>query len=229
MANNITIENLSVSQCLFDFIETEVLPGISIESSHFWQKFSNIIDELSPQNKTLLTKRDAMQTNIDNYHQNNRPHEFSHYKDFLKDINYLEPVVKDFIINTNRVDDELAVMAGPQLVVPIMNARFALNAVNARWGSLYDALYGTDVISSEGGAQPGVQYNPIRGKKVVAFAKEYLDKTIPLHVGSHTQVVRYQLTDHLVITLDNGQKTSLQNPQAFIGYTGKINHISSLI
>jgi len=229
MANNITIENLSISQCLFDFIETEVLPGISIESSHFWKKFSTIIDELSPQNKTLLAKRDAMQTNIDNYHQSNRPHEFSHYKNFLKDINYLEPVVKDFIINTNGVDDELAVMAGPQLVVPIMNARFALNAVNARWGSLYDALYGTDVISSEGGAQPGVQYNPTRGKKVVAFAKEYLDKTIPLHVGSHTQVVRYQLTDHLVITLDNGQKTSLQNPQAFIGYTGKINHISSLM
>jgi malate synthase len=116
MAHKITIENLSVSQCLFDFIEQEVLPDISISSSHFWQSFSAIIEDLSPQNKTLLATRDAMQTSIDNYHQANKPHNFSHYKNFLKEINYLEPVVKDFTINTDGVDDELAVMAGPQLV-----------------------------------------------------------------------------------------------------------------
>jgi malate synthase len=229
MANKITIENLSVSQCLFDFIEQEVLPGISISSSQFWGKFSTIIDELSPQNRTLLATRDAMQTSIDGYHQSNKPYEFSHYKNFLKNINYLEPVVKDFIINTHGVDNELALMAGPQLVVPIMNARFALNAVNARWGSLYDALYGTDAISSEEGAQPGTQYNPIRGKKVVAFAKEYLDKILPLKVGSHSQVVRYQLADNLVITLNGGQKTSLKKPNTFIGYTGQLNRPSSLM
>ena len=229
MANKITIENLSVSQCLFDFIEQEVLPGISISSSQFWGKFSTIIDELSPQNRTLLATRDAMQTSIDGYHQTNKPHEFSHYKNFLKNINYLEPVVKDFIINTHGVDNELALMAGPQLVVPIMNARFALNAVNARWGSLYDALYGTDAISSEEGAQPGTQYNPIRGKKVVAFAKEYLDKILPLKVGSHSQVVSYQLADNLVITLNDGQKTSLKSPNTFIGYTGQLYRPSSLM
>jgi malate synthase len=229
MANKITIENLSVSQCLFDFIEQEVLPGISISSSQFWGKFSTIIDELSPQNRTLLATRDAMQTSIDGYHQSNKPHEFSHYKNFLKNINYLEPVVKDFIINTHGVDNELALMAGPQLVVPIMNARFALNAVNARWGSLYDALYGTDAISSEEGSQPGTQYNPIRGKKVVAFAKEYLDKILPLKVGSHSQVVRYQLADNLVITLNGGQKTSLKSPNTFIGYTGQFYRPSSLM
>ena len=229
MANKITIENLSVSQPLFDFIEQEVLPGISISSSHFWQTFSVIIDDLSPQNRALLATRDAMQTSIDNYHQTNKPHDFSHYKNFLKKINYLEPVVKDFAINTHGVDDELALMAGPQLVVPIMNARFALNAVNARWGSLYDALYGTDVISNDDGAQSGANYNPIRGQKVVAFAKEYLDKVLPLAVGSHKQVSSYQLSEQLLVTLDDGKKTSLQNQGAFIGYTGKLNNPSSLM
>jgi malate synthase len=229
MANEITIENLSVSQPLFDFIEQEVLPGISISSSHFWQTFSAIIDDLSPQNRALLATRDAMQTSIDNYHQTNKPHDFSHYKNFLKKINYLEPVVKDFAINTHGVDDELALMAGPQLVVPIMNARFALNAVNARWGSLYDALYGTDVISNDDGAQSGANYNPIRGQKVVAFAKEYLDKVLPLAVGSHKQVSSYQLSEQLLVTLDDGKKTSLQNQGAFIGYTGKLNNPSSLM
>lgn len=229
MANKITIENLSVSQCLFDFIEQEVLPDISISSSHFWQSFSAIIEDLSPQNKTLLATRDAMQTSIDNYHQANKPHNFSHYKNFLKEINYLEPVVKDFTINTDGVDDELALMAGPQLVVPIMNARFALNAVNARWGSLYDALYGTDVISNDEGAQSGANYNPKRGQKVVAFAKEYLDKVLPLTIGSHKQVSSYQLSEQLLITLDDGRKTSLQNQAAFIGYTGKLNNPSSLM
>ena len=220
MAKNITIENLSVSQCLFDFIETEVLPGISIDSSHFWQSFSAIINDLSPQNNALLATRDKMQSAIDNYHQNNSPHNFDHYKSFLRDINYLEPVVKDFTINTEQVDNELALMAGPQLVVPIMNARFALNAVNARWGSLYDALYGSDVISHNDGAQPGSQYNPTRGKKVTDFAKSYLDKALPLKIGSHKSVVAYRLTEQLIITLDDGQQTSLQDPQAFIGFSG---------
>ncbi len=220
MAKNITIENLSVSRCLFDFIEAEVLPGISIDSSHFWQSFSAIINDLSPQNNALLATRDKMQSAIDNYHQNNSPHNFDHYKSFLRDINYLEPVVKDFTINTEQVDNELALMAGPQLVVPIMNARFALNAVNARWGSLYDALYGSDVISHNDGAQPGSQYNPTRGKKVTDFAKSYLDKALPLKIGSHKSVVAYRLTEQLIITLDDGQQTSLQDPQAFIGFSG---------
>ena len=230
MVATVTIENLTVSQCLFDFIENEALPDISISSSHFWQKFSSIIHDLSPENKQLLLKRDVLQASIDSYHQDNKPLDFSHYKKFLADINYLVPQVDDFSINTSNVDNELALMAGPQLVVPIMNARFALNAVNARWGSLYDALYGTDVISHENGAQPGKTYNPVRGKKVIAFAKDYLDQAIPLLTGNHSQAISYHLTEHqLMVSLADGQQSPLKDPSAFIGFTGSINKPDSLM
>lgn len=230
MVATVTIENLTVSQCLFDFIEKEALPGTAISSKHFWQQFSSIINDLSPKNQQLLLKRDDLQASIDSYHRNNKPLDFSHYKKFLTDINYLVPQVDDFNINTCNVDNELALMAGPQLVVPIMNARFALNAVNARWGSLYDALYGTDVISHENGAQPGKAYNPVRGKKVIAFAKEYLDQVIPLVTGNHNQAISYHLTEQqLMISLDNGQQSALKDPSAFIGFTGSINKPESLI
>jgi malate synthase len=230
MVATVTIENLTVSQCLFDFIEKEALPGTAINSNHFWQQFSSIINDLSPQNKQLLLKRDDLQASIDSYHKDNNPLNFSHYKKFLTDINYLVPQVDDFNINTCNVDNELALMAGPQLVVPIMNARFALNAVNARWGSLYDALYGTDVISHENGAQPDKAYNPVRGKKVIAFAKEYLDQVIPLVIGNHSQAVSYHLTEQqLMVSLADGQQTPLKNPAAFIGFTGSINKPDSLI
>ncbi len=230
MVATVTIENLTVSQCLFDFIEKEALPGTAINSDHFWQQFSSIINDLSPKNQQLLLKRDDLQASIDSYHKDNKPLNFTHYKKFLTDINYLVPQVDDFNINTCNVDNELALMAGPQLVVPIMNARFALNAVNARWGSLYDALYGTDVISHENGAQPGKAYNPIRGKKVIAFAKEYLDQVIPLVTGNHSQAVSYHLTEQqLMVSLADGQQTPLKNPAAFIGFTGSINKPDSLI
>jgi malate synthase len=230
MSATVTIENLTVSQCLFDFIEYEALPGTSISSTHFWQQFSSIIHDLSPENKQLLLKRDTLQKSIDSYHQDNKPLEFSHYKKFLADINYLVPQVDDFSINTCNVDNELALMAGPQLVVPIMNARFALNAVNARWGSLYDALYGTDVISHEDGAQPSKTYNPIRGKKVIAFAKDYLDQVIPLVKGNHSQAVSYHLTEQqLMVSMADGQQTPLKDPSAFIGFTGSINKPESMM
>lgn len=230
MAATVTIENLTVSQCLFDFIEYEALPGTAISSSHFWQQFSSIIHDLSPENKALLLKRDALQASIDDYHQNNKPLDFAHYKKFLADIDYLVPQVEDFTINTSNVDDELALIAGPQLVVPIMNARFALNAVNARWGSLYDALYGTDAISNDDGAQATKAYNPIRGKKVIAFAKDYLDQVIPLVNGSHSQAVSYDLTEQqLMVTLADGQQTPLKDPTAFVGFTGSINKPDSLM
>ncbi|TMM45919.1 malate synthase G [Colwellia ponticola] len=230
MSATVTIENLTVSQCLFDFIEYEALPGTSISSSHFWKQFSSIVHDLSPENKALLLKRDALQASIDDYHQNNKPLEFAHYKKFLADINYLVPQVEDFSINTSNVDDELALIAGPQLVVPIMNARFALNAVNARWGSLYDALYGTDAISNDDGAEATKAYNPIRGKKVIAFAKDYLDQVIPLVNGSHSQAVSYDLTEQqLMVSLADGQQTPLKDPSAFIGFTGSINKPESLM
>ena len=230
MPSTVTIENLTVSQCLFDFIEYEALPGTAISSSHFWQQFSKIINDLSPENQQLLVKRDVLQASIDNYHQDNKPLNFSHYKQFLADINYLVPSVDDFSIHTSNVDNELALMAGPQLVVPIMNARFALNAVNARWGSLYDALYGSDAISYEDGAEASKAYNPIRGKKVVTFAKEHLDQALPLVSGSHTQAVSYHLTEQqLMVTLTDGQQTALKTPSAFIGFTGSINKPESLM
>ncbi|KGJ91856.1 malate synthase G [Colwellia psychrerythraea] len=230
MSTTVTKENLTISQCLFDFIEYEALPGTAISSTHFWQTFSNIISELGPENKKLLLKRDTLQASIDNYHQNNKPLDFSHYKKFLTDINYLVPQVDDFSINTCNVDNELALMAGPQLVVPIMNARFALNAVNARWGSLYDALYGSDAISDENDAQSGKTYNPIRGKKVVAFAKNYLDQALPLVSGSHNDAISYHLTEQqLIVSLVNGQQSPLKAPEAFIGFTGSINKPESLM
>ncbi len=230
MVATVTIENLTVSQCLFDFIEKEALPGTAISSKHFWQQFSSIINDLSPINQQLLLKRDHLQASIDSYHKSNKPLDFSHYKKFLTDINYLVPQVDDFNINTCNVDNELALMAGPQLVVPIMNARFALNAVNARWGSLYDALYGTDVISHENGAEPGKAYNPVRGKKVIAFAKEYLDQVIPLVSGNHSQAVSYHLTEQqLMVSLADGQQSALKDPAAFIGFTGSINMPESLV
>ena len=230
MPTTVTIENLTISQCLFDFIEYEALPGTSISSNHFWQQFSKIISELAPRNKELLLKRDTLQTSIDSYHKQYKPLDFSHYKQFLTDINYLEPQVNDFKINTANVDNELALMAGPQLVVPIMNARFALNAVNARWGSLYDALYGSDAISDEGGAQQSNTYNPVRGKKVITFAKDYLDQVLPLVHGNHEDVMSYHLTEQqLMVSLENGQQSSLKDPSAFIGFTGSINKPESMM
>lgn len=232
MSQTITIENLTVSQCLFNFIEQEALKNTGISSSDFWQNFSAIIKELSPENSRLLKKRDDLQAAIDQWHQNNQgsAFDFHQYKQFLSDIDYLVPEVSDFTINTNNVDKELASMAGPQLVVPIMNARFALNAVNARWGSLYDALYGTDVISDDGGAEKAGSYNPVRGQKVISFAKEFLDQAVPLVNASHKEVVTYHLSEQqLVVSLANGSQSHLENADAFIGFTGSINQPSTLV
>jgi malate synthase len=225
MPQTITIENLTVSQCLFDFIEDEALKDTGISSSHFWQEFSALIKELSPENGQLLKKRDDLQASIDQWHQANQgdAFNFTQYKQFLTDINYLVPEVSDFTINTSNVDKELASMAGPQLVVPIMNARFALNAVNARWGSLYDALYGTDAISNDGGAEKTSSYNPVRGKKVIAFAKDYLDQVIPLVNAQHKDVITYHLNEQqLVVSLANGEQSHLEDANALVGFTGSI-------
>ncbi|MGL1958506.1 MAG: malate synthase G [Colwellia sp.] len=226
------VENLHVSQCLYDFIENEVLVNSGISSSSFWLNFSKIIDDLSDENASLLATRDKMQNKIDQWHQNNfaEKFDFNHYKQFLKDINYLVPSVDDFAISTKNVDSELSTLAGPQLVVPIMNARFALNAVNARWGSLYDALYGTDAISINNGAEKTANYNPIRGNKVITFAKEYLDITIPLASGSHKDAVAYHLNEQqLMVSINNGVQTALQTPSALIGFTGSINQPQTLV
>ncbi|MCW8866714.1 MAG: malate synthase G [Colwellia sp.] len=232
MSNTIELEGLQINQNLFDFIEQKALPETGISSAHFWQSFAKIIEDMSGENAQLLAKREDLQSQIDQWHQANfgDKFDFANYKQFLTDIGYLAPVVDDFTISTENVDAELASIAGPQLVVPIMNARFALNAVNARWGSLYDALYGTDVISNEGGAEKGSAYNPVRGAKVIRFAKDYLDQAIPLINGSHQEAVAYHLNEQqLKVSLANGEQTSLQNASAFIGFTGSISQPDALV
>ena len=224
MSERIAISNLRVSPELYQFIEQDVLPLTSLEPSSFWQDFASIINDLTPINNGLLEKRDALQAQIDQWHQQNPYQESSaqEYKAFLTDIGYLESEVADFSIDTKNVDAELANMAGPQLVVPIMNARFALNAVNARWGSLYDALYGTDIISEENGAEKAGGYNPVRGDKVIAFAKNFLDESFPLQQGSHADASEYKIDgDKLTITLKDGSSTELANADAYIGYQGE--------
>ncbi len=232
MTQTVSLENLQVDQCLYDFIEHEALPGTKICSADFWREFASIIHDLSDINKALLATRESLQAKIDSWHQENFAEKFNvtHYKNFLTEIGYLTPQIDDFKINTENVDSELATIAGPQLVVPIMNARFALNAVNARWGSLYDALYGTDAISSDNGAEKAEDYNPVRGKKVVAFAKDYLDQTIPLVHGSHQQATCYHLNaQHLMVSLENGQQTSLKDAKALVGFTGSINQPNTIV
>lgn len=231
MSNTIELEGLQINKNLFNFIEQKALPETGISSAHFWQSFAKIIDDLSGENAQLLAKREDLQAQIDTWHKDNFAEKFNFdsYKQFLSDIGYLAPAVDDFAISTENVDAELATIAGPQLVVPIMNARFALNAVNARWGSLYDALYGTDAIGTEDGAEKTASYNPVRGNKVIAFAKDFLDQAIPLNGASHQQAVAYNLIEQqLVISLENGEQVSLQNNDSFIGFTGTITAPSAL-
>lgn len=231
MINRISIANLQVAQNLYDFIENKVLPETGVVSENFWQGFADIVSDLSPKNKALLATRVDLQKQITQYHLDHQgdAFNFEDYKAFLKQINYLVPEVEDFSITTNNVDAELATMAGPQLVVPVMNARFALNAANARWGSLYDALYGSDVISEDNGAEKSANYNPARGEKVIAFARDFLDQSIPLSMGSHKDAKNYQLTDgQLRVTLNTGETTTTVAP-ALVGSNGEDNAPTELL
>ena len=196
MQKYVKVDNLQVSQLLYDFVNSEVLPGLGIEQEKFWSGFDVLIHELSPDNKQLLAERSHLQEAINNWHKEHKENfNFDEYKSFLQEIGYLEPKVEDFKVSTKNVDSEVATQAGPQLVVPVDNARYALNAANARWGSLYDALYGTDVISDEDGAEAGKGYNPVRGAKVIAFAKKFLDEAVALVGASHTDVEKYEIVD----------------------------------
>ncbi|OTG65198.1 malate synthase G [Acinetobacter silvestris] len=212
---------LAIAKELYDFIENEALPGSGLESETYWKNFEQVVVDLSPKNKALLAKRDEIQAKIDQWHRDNK-FELEAYKAFLKEIGYLLPEVEDFQISTENVDEEIALLAGPQLVVPVRNARYCLNAANARWGSLYDALYGFDVISEEGGAEKGKGYNPVRGEKVIAFAKNFLDENFPLASGSHADATHYAV-DHnaLVVTLKDGSTTTLAHQAQFVGYNGE--------
>ena len=232
--NEKTTESLSltISNDLKDFLEKEVLRGLDISKEHFWSSFEKIINEFSPRNKALLQKREDLQSQIDAWHIKYKDQAFDHekYKTFLKDIGYIAPRSPDFSISTDNVDPEIKTIAGPQLVVPVMNARFALNAANARWGSLYDALYGTDVISEDDGAEKVGGYNPVRGDKVIDFAKNFLDETVPLEQGSFKDVLGFEFVDgNIQALLPDLGKVSLKNPSQYIGYRDNGNDSYDLL
>ncbi len=220
---------LAIAKELYDFIENETLPGSGLDSETYWKNFEQVVVDLSPKNKALLAKRDELQAKIDEWHRNNK-FELGAYKAFLTEIGYLLPEVEDFQITTENVDEEIALLAGPQLVVPVRNARYCLNAANARWGSLYDALYGFDVISEEGGAEKGKGYNPVRGAKVIEFAKNFLNEIFPLAQGSHADATKYAIEQNkLVVNLKDGTKTGLAHEAQFVGFNGEEANPSEVV
>ena len=230
--NYITKGSLSVAEELSSFLSTEVLPGLEISEDHFWSSLEKIIQEFSPRNKELLDIRESIQSQIDAWHLANPGGEknLDVYKDFLKDIGYLLPEGEDFKITTENVDPEISSIAGPQLVVPVMNARFALNAANARWGSLYDALYGTDMISEDDGASRAGAYNSIRGNKVIAFSKNFLDEHFALDNASYSDVNSFSIKEGcLEVGLNNGACVSLKNSEQFQGYQGSADQPSGVL
>jgi malate synthase len=223
MTDRITVGNLQVAKVLYDFVNDEALPGTGLDRDAFWQSANEIFADLSPKNRALLDKRDALQATIDDWHRARKGKDFdaAEYKSFLTHIGYLVPEGDGFTIDVDRVDAEISRIAGPQLVVPVMNARYALNAANARWGSLYDALYGTDAISEDGGAGRSGGYNPARGAKVIAYARAFLDEAAPLASGSHADAAGYAIADGaLAVTLSDGTTTGLEDPARFAGYQG---------
>ena len=230
MTNYTESHNLSISTELKDFVAQEILPGLDIAEDHFWDSLSNIFYEYKDENQAFLETRESIQTQIDEWHKKNKDFSADEYKLFLKSIGYLKDEGSDFSISTSNVDDEIAVIAGPQLVVPVMNARFALNAANARWGSLYDALYGTDMISEADGAERSGPYNPVRGDKVIAFAKQFLDQYFSLDKGSFTDVVGFDIDSQgLKLKLNSNELTKLDQTDQFIGYQGSSNSPTSIL
>ena len=230
MTNYTQSHNLSISRELKDFVAQEILPGLDIAEDHFWDSLSNIFYEYKDENKAFLETRESIQTQIDEWHKKNKDFSADDYKLFLKSIGYLKDEGPDFSISTSDVDDEVAVIAGPQLVVPVMNARFALNAANARWGSLYDALYGTDMISEADGAERSGPYNPVRGDKVIAFAKQFLDQYFSLDKGSFTDVVGFDIDSQgLSFKLNSNELTKLDQTDQFIGYQGSSSSPTSIL
>lgn len=230
MENYVTSGKLQVASELYEFINSEALPGSGVEREQFWSGLEALVNDLTPKNKELLAKRDEIQEKINNWHREHQDFDFNSYKSFLEEIGYLEPKADDFKITTENVDDEIALQAGPQLVVPVNNGRYAINAANARWGSLYDALYGTDAIGEEDGAQRDGGYNPMRGERVIGFAREFLDSTVPLTNGSHKDAVQYKVEDRkLAVVLSNGETAGLQDETKFAGYQGDREQPSAVL
>lgn len=214
---------IQVAQELYDFVNEKAIPGTGVDAEKFWAEFDALVNDLAPKNKALLAKRDDLQAKIDAYHteRKGQPHNAAEYKAFLQEIGYLLPEGDDFEATTANVEPEIGQMAGPQLVVPVMNARFALNAANARWGSLYDALYGTNVISEEGGAEKGTGYNKVRGDKVIAYGRDFLNEAAPLAAGSHVDSTKYAIEGgKLVVSLKDGSVTGLKDEAQLVGFNG---------
>ncbi|HSA79655.1 MAG TPA: malate synthase G [Geminicoccaceae bacterium] len=223
MTERIDAGDLRVARALYDFIEDEALPGTGVAAQRFWSALAGIIRELGPRNRELLIRRDELQANIDAWHLERRGERFdpAAYKSFLGEIGYLLLEGDDFEVGTTNVDPEIARIAGPQLVVPVTNARYALNAANARWGSLYDALYGTDTIPEDGGAERGADFNPARAGRVITFARDFLDQAAPLAHGSHHDAAAYVAMDgRLAVTLPDRRVTGLAAPDKFAGFRG---------
>jgi len=223
---------LKIAKPLYDFIKNEVSPGTGIKFEDAWLGFAEIVADMTAQNRTLLSRRDELQARIDAWHLQHKHQKIDYvaYKAYLYEIGYLQKESEDFSITTSNVDEEIALIAGPQLVVPVSNARYALNAANARWGSLFDALYGTDVIPEESGAEKKNKFNPVRGAIVIAYAKAFLDQAAPLKNGSYVDAIAYSLKDgQLSVTLSSGEQTELVTPSLFKGYQENENKISSLL
>ena len=225
---SITEKNgLKINTKLFNFVNNEIIPGTNIKTEEFWTNFGNIVHELAPINKKLIQKREDIQKKIDDWHKKNKGKELNkkEYLEFLKSISYIIEEKDDFNIETTNVDDEIAIIAGPQLVVPVDNARYALNAANARWGSLYDALYGTDVIPGD----IGKGFNEERAQKVIAYVRKFLDESFPLDNGSWNEISGIKVKDKDIVFLGDKKEIYLKNKDQFIGYNGEREKLTSVL
>jgi malate synthase len=233
MTDRVPVGNLRVAKVLYDFVNDEALPGTDIDPDSFWAGVDKVVTDLTPRNQDLLRRRDELQAQIDKWHRHRviETHDPAAYRQFLTEIGYLQPEPDDFTITTSGVDPEITTTAGPQLVVPVTNARFALNAANARWGSLYDALYGTDVIPETDGAEQGSSYNQVRGDKVIAYARKFIDDAVPLSSGSYTDATGFTVDDGQLVVHLHGESSStgLADPDQFVGYTGAAESPTSVL
>ena len=230
MNERIELHGLSVAKELYDLVCDEIMPGTGVDPDRFWMELSRIVADLGPKNRALLNKRDELQAKIDEWHQDNLDYQLKDYKGFLKKIGYLAPEGEPFKVSVANADVEITRIAGPQLVVPVDNSRYALNAANARWGSLYDALYSTDVIPEIAGCKRAGRYNPVRGRKVIEYVRRFLDRATPMAVGSHDYVVKYKVkSGQLIGVMGDGSEYGLGKRERFAGYTGNPDAPDSIL